>query len=279
MLFGGPVFLSQPTPETWARKALSMEYRAVTFPVDHRAGDRTIDEYHLAADRNGLVIAEVGAWSNPISTNESARKDAIDYCVNQLRLADRVRAKCCVNIAGSLGEKWDGPHEKNLTEETFQRIVKVVQEIIDRAEPVHTYYTLEPMPWMYPNTAESYSRLIQAVDRERFAVHIDPVNVIYSPDAYFQTGKLIREWFERLGPYIKSCHAKDVKLQDHLTLHIDECLPGTGNLDFFAYYECLSKLDKDIPLLIEHLHTQEECDQAAEAMKRMAKEYGFSFGG
>ena len=44
-------------------------------------------------------------------------------------------------------------------------------------------------------------------------------------------GALIRECFEKLGPYIVSCHAKDIVLHHQAALHFDEIIPGEGQLD------------------------------------------------
>ncbi|MCM8756987.1 MAG: hypothetical protein NC823_00715 [Candidatus Omnitrophica bacterium] len=60
----------------------------------------------------------------------------------------------------------------------FDLIVEVVRQIIDAVKPVRSYYTLETMPWMYPDSAESYQSLLQAVDRKAFAVHFNPVNLL-----------------------------------------------------------------------------------------------------
>jgi len=46
--------------------------------------------------------------------------------------------------------------------------------IIDAVQPTRTFYTLETMPWMYPDSPQSYLRLLQAVDRRQFAVHFAP---------------------------------------------------------------------------------------------------------
>jgi sugar phosphate isomerase/epimerase len=158
-----------------------------------------------------------------------------------------------VNIAGSRGTRWDGPHPKNLTDETFELIVETVREIIDAVAPTRTFYTLETMPWVFPDSPESYERLIDAIDRERFAVHLDPVNLVSSPQRYFQNADLIRNCFARLGPHIKSCHAKDILLREKLTTHLDEVRPGMGGLDYVAYLTELDKLDEDTPLMLEHL--------------------------
>ena len=37
------------------------------------------------------------------------------------------------------------------------------------------------MPYLLPDSPDSYLALLEAVDRERFAVHLDPVNMINTP--------------------------------------------------------------------------------------------------
>ena len=132
-------------------------------------------------------------------------------------------------------------------------IVQTVREIIDAVKPIRTFYTLETMPWMYPDSADSYLELIRAIDRERFAVHLDVVNLICSPQRYFANAALIRECVAKLGPQIKSCHAKDIALADRLTVHLDEVRPGLGGLDYRALLRELNGLDPDLPLMLEHL--------------------------
>ena len=113
-----------------------------------------------------IVIAEVGAWSNPISIDDTEREAALEKCRIQLALADRIGANCCVNISGSRGPKWDGPHPDNLTDDTFDLIVESVRLIIDDVKPTRTFYALETMPWAYPEGPDSYLGLLKAIDRE-----------------------------------------------------------------------------------------------------------------
>ena len=77
----------------------------VVFPVDYMAGEAVVGAYAEAAEQEGLTIAEVGAWSNPLSPDEDVRSEAFTRCVRQLQLADRIGASCCVNIAGSAGSR------------------------------------------------------------------------------------------------------------------------------------------------------------------------------
>ena len=143
-------------------------------------------------------------------------------------------------------------------------------------KPARTFFTLETMPWAYPDSADSYLRLLKAIDRKAFAVHFDPVNLVSSPQRYFANGALIREFFEKLGPHIRSCHAKDITLQARLMTHLDEVRPGLGNLDYAAFLGELSRFP-DVPLMLEHLPDDGEYALAADHIRAVAKTLGISF--
>ena len=118
--------------------------------------------------------------------------------------------------------------------------------------------------------------MIQAIDRKQFAAHVDPVNVVSSPQRFYNNAALIQEWFAKLGPYIKSCHAKDIQLSRKLTVHLDEVPPGLGTLDYRVYLQELDKLDPNTPLLLEHLSSQEEYELAANYIRSIAMDVGIT---
>lgn len=279
MRLGGPVSLHDQNPESWVADVNRWGYGAVVFPLNHTASDDAIRGYADAAAAADIVIAEVGAWSNPISPDDTIRTTAIANCQNQLALADRIGARCCVNIAGSRGEIWDGPHPDNLTDATFDLIVDTTRAIIDAVKPTRTHFTLEMMPWIYPDSPDSYLRLIRAIDREAFAVHLDPVNIVSSPERYFRTGDLIRDCFAKLGPYIRNCHAKDIVLADRLTVHLDEVRPGLGILDYATFLREVSRLDPDTSLIVEHLKEADEYRAAVDFIRGVAEQEGTPFTG
>jgi len=274
MRLGAPIFEPSTDPDAWIAAVQRRGYRAAFCPVKPDADPATIRAYARAAERADIVIAEVGAWSNPLSPHADTRAAAIAKCQASLALADAIGARCCVNIAGSRGAKWDGPHPADLTPETFDLIVQSVREIIDAVKPARAFYTLETMPWMYPDSADSYLALIAAIDRKQFAVHLDIVNLICSPQRFFTNATLIRECVAKLGPQIKSCHAKDIALADRLTVHLDEVRPGLGGLDYRALLRELAGLDPDLPLMLEHLPRPEDYDEAAAHVRAVAQEIG-----
>ncbi len=276
MRFGGPLFNDFSTPHLWIAALQRKQYRAAYCPLKTHASDSEVLSYVQAAQKNDVLIAEVGAWSNPISSDEAERRAALEKCKKSLSLADRVGARVCVNIAGSRGEKWDGPHPANLTEETFEMIVETTRDIIDSVQPKRTFYALESMPWIFPDSPDSYLRLIGAIDRAQFGVHLDPVNIIDCPSRFFDNAGFLRDCFAKLGPHIKSCHAKDIQLSSELTVHLDEVRPGLGGLDYRVFLTELNKLDADIPILVEHLPSEQEYDLAGQYIRSVAKELEIS---
>ena len=273
MYLSGPIFNFNHDPDQWILAHRQAGY-AIACGLPCGADDPALPAFVAAANKAKLAIAEVGAWSNPMATDPAERAKALAHCTAQLALAERVGARYCVNIAGSRGKKWDGPHPDNLSPDTFALIVETTRKIIDAAAPTRTFYTLETMPWVFPESPDNYLALIRAIDRKHFAVHLDPVNMINCPQRMYHTGSFIRECFAKLGPWLKGCHAKDIKYSDHLTLHLDECLPGTGVLDYAVFLTELAKLDPATPLCLEHLSKPEEYAAAAAHIRQVAAQVG-----
>jgi sugar phosphate isomerase/epimerase len=109
------VRLGSPLPQTWDSAAGWIAavqrhgFRAAYCPLGDDADAETVDAYAAAAASVDVVIAEIGAWSNPLSPDERTRATALKLCKRRLELADRVRARCCVNIARSRGGRARAP--------------------------------------------------------------------------------------------------------------------------------------------------------------------------
>lgn len=274
MRLGAPLFSQWDSPDEWAKTVVNAGYRAAYAPVDEKADAHVVAAYRDVARRHDIVIAEVGAWSNPVAVDTATRSQAIAFCQARLALADALGARCCVNIAGSRGSEWDGPDAANYTEDTFALIVDTVREIIDAVKPTQTYYTLETMPWMYPDSPESYIRLIKAIDRPQFAAHLDPINMINSVERFYQHRLFISHCIDLLGPYIRACHIKDMVIERPFVVSLRETAPGRGSLDYPYLLRQLQRLENDTPVLLEHLSEASEYDAAAAYVRAKAAGVG-----
>ncbi len=273
---GGPVPGQFTDPAEWIKAVKALRYSATYCPLQPGASAELIRAFRQEAKKSNILIAEVGAWSNLQDPKETVRKASVEKNITALQLADEIGASCCVNISGARGEIWDGPYAANYAKETFDMVVETVRYIIDQVKPVSAFYTLEPMPYMIPDAPETYLDLIRAVGRKQFGAHLDPVNMISSPQKYFNNGAFIRECFAKLGPYIKSVHAKDIIILPKLTVHLEERRPGLGALDYAVFLHETVKL-KDIPFMLEHLENQAEYKLAADFIRGIGEKEGIPF--
>jgi len=252
-------------PEAYARAHVEFGYNAAYMPnisIENREEIAGLIKAMAAAD---VIIAEGGAWRNLIAHDDDKRKANLDYAVHQLALADELGARACVAFHGTVGHPGDpwqlsdnydyGPHPDNQTGAGFQRAVDTARYVIDAVKPKRAKFSLEMVPWLVTDTAENYLKLLKAIDRPQFGAHVDAVNMVITPRLYFNSGRMIREAFELLGPWIVSCHAKDIVLQGGpgtISFHLDEVPPGEGNLDYAAYITEIDRLGRDVPLMLEH---------------------------
>ncbi|HXJ91424.1 MAG TPA: TIM barrel protein [Terriglobia bacterium] len=275
---GGPIFVKSDDPAVLAQAHRDLGYRAAYAPdVKLNDTDRiksVIGEFNS----RDVIIAEVGAWRNMLDPDSVKRQANMAYVQEKLALADELAARCCVDIAGSYDPKvWFGPNPRNLSREFIDATVENCRKLIDAVKPTRTKFSIEMMPFNFPSGPDEYLELIRKVDRESFAVHLDVCNVMNSPERMYHNGDVIRECFQKLGRWIVSCHAKDLKWEEYVQVSLREVIPGRGDIDYKAYLEGLAQLPGDAPLMLEHLSTAEEYAEGRGYIKSVAKSLGLSF--
>lgn len=270
MRIGGGIERPYSNPDEWYKLVSELGYRAVLSPIDYRASKEERQAYLKCVKEHDLVIGEVGVWKNVLSKDDNERKAAMEYSKNQLALAEELGANCCVNIAGSTGEIWDGCYRENYSKDTYALIVDTVREIIDAVNPKYTFYTLESMPWMVPDSPDEYLQLIKDVDRKAFGVHLDFVNMINCPKRYLFCDEFIEECFTKLGHHIKSIHGKDVIMDYAYTTVIRETMPGKGKINYQKVARLCESLGPDTTLFVEHLPDFETYKKAADYVREQA---------
>lgn len=259
MYLGLSSSLKHSSPKEWAETHKALGLKSVVFPVDCNADEKLIEAYKEEAEKHGLLIAEVGIWRNTLAADMTEREKWIDYAIRQLKMADKIGAACCVNVVGTpYGPRWDGGYRQNFSQELWQLAVKMIQRIIDEANPVRTKFSIESMPWMIPSSPDEYLRLIKDVDRKEFGAHLDVVNMITSPERYFFNDKFLEECFSKLKGKICSCHLKDIRLKEEYTFQLQECACGQGTLDLELFAKLATAENAQMPMIIEHLSTDEE---------------------
>jgi sugar phosphate isomerase/epimerase len=276
---GGPIFLKSDDPAELALEHRRLGYAAAYCP-QATAGDRDrIRSIREAFAAQNVVISEVGAWKNILDPDPQKRAANLNYVIDRMRLADEVGARCCVDIAGSFNPKiWYGPDPKNLSTEFFDATVENCRKIIDTVKPRNSKFSIEMMPWSLPDGPETYLKLVQAVDRSAFGVHMDVCNAINSPARFYRNAEVITQLFRTLGKWILSCHAKDLNwVTSEYNVHFAEVVPGRGQIDYQTYLRELASAPLEAPLMLEHLKTAEEYAEGAAYIRRMGSAAGVTF--
>ncbi len=275
---GGPIFINSDDPAEMAHEHRRLGYSAAYCPSAKAGDSDRIKAIREAFEKENVVIAEVGAWKNMLDPDDATRRQNLAYVTERCALAEEVGARCCVDIAGSFNPKvWYGPDPRNLSREFFDATVENCRHVLDSVKPKRTKFTIEMMGWNIPDGPDSYVNLIKAVDRKAFGVHLDVCNGVNCPTRFYRNKEYIEECFSKLGPWIISCHAKDLQWIVELNIHFLEVIPGRGQIDYKAYLHGLTQLPVQTPLMLEHLNKAEEYDEGRTYIQKVAKFIGVEF--
>jgi sugar phosphate isomerase/epimerase len=275
---GAPVSAPGDEPDALARAHRARGYRAgycPAIPLDDRERLRATVE---AFARHDVAIAEVGRWVNLLDPDPVARKKNMATVTEGLALAEAVGARCCVDIAGSFSPtSWFGPHPDNLKERFFDAAVENARTILDAVKPTRTTFCYEMMAWSLPDSPDACLRMLKAVDRKAFAVHLDPCNLVNSPARFYRSGDLVRECYAKLGPHVASVHVKDLAWDVEMAVHFREVRAGLGSIDHGAWLAEHARVAPDVPLMLEHLPGEAEYDAARDHLRGAGARLGLRF--
>lgn len=271
MRIGGGIPKPYNNPNEWIALVKDLGYSTVLVPVSYDASKEEKKEYLSYIQKYDLVLGEVGIWRNVLSLDKAEQRTAMEFSKNQLMLAEEMGANCCINVAGARGEIWDGCYKDNYSADAYQLIIDLTREIIDSVKPMRTFYAIEPMPWMVPDSPDAYLKLIKDVDRPGFAVHLDYTNMINNPRLFVHSSDFISECFQKLGPFIKSIHAKDVRMYENLPCCIEEVMPGSGSIDFSHVLRLCEGLGKDTTVFVEHMDQYDDYKNSVAYLRGIAE--------
>jgi sugar phosphate isomerase/epimerase len=202
----------------------------------------------ISAD--GMEICQWGAWD----VNAMAPTDeAVSGACKNIRLAGEIGAPTAVTHGG--GANADHMYvgcPENFTADAVKKVAETFKVLGKAAEEAGTTLVLEPHFATVLNSWEVCAEVLDAVGCDSVKIQFDPANMVRYDD-YFNTAPLLELGFEVLHGRIGSAHAKDIRMENKLHLHMCECPAGDGCLDYATYVKLLEKeLGPDGYLIIEH---------------------------
>jgi sugar phosphate isomerase/epimerase len=272
-----PADMNEITPEMCRRvrelgfSGIFTRFRANdphTTPPDQARRVRDL----LAAE--GVRLFQVtGYWQNLVTPDETARAESVRTLQAALRLAAALGARAIDTGPGSLNP--DGPwfpHPGNWTFDSRRQLTKSLKECAPVAEECGVYLSLEGHQLVTLDSPEVTKEILDDVDSPWVRSDFDSANWITLP-TLFQTGTAIDHMFDVLGDHIVSCHAKDIWIENRLTLHLQDGCPGKGLMDFKTLFIRMENLNPDYPVIVEGAST-EDLPSVSELFHRTAAEAG-----
>ncbi len=241
--------------------------------MDFSAGKITKEKCHTIRDAfrdANLPICCISGYTNIIHPDLDERKRRVDYLKEIIRHARDLGTPYVISETGTYNTESDWVHHpKNKTEEGYEECVKVINELVQEAYDHGAVFLVENYVNNVIGSIDEVNRLFTDINHTAMGLLMDPTN--YFDDANIDHMDLtLNKIFDSVSDKIKIAHAKDCKRADnpeekHASLDASEAhtfrgagavelpAPGTGSLNYELYFERLSKLHPNIPVIIEHL--------------------------
>ena len=153
-----------------------------------------------------------------------------------------------LNPAGSYS-----PCRDNHRPESRQRLIQSLRAVADKAEAVAGTVVVETHLLTIMDSPETNAQVLEAVGSERMKVVMDYVNHFQTLHQVYDSATRLDHIFDCMGPISTVGHCKDLMPGDGLVLHLDEAVPGEGELDLAVALRRWEELYPDGYMLLEHL--------------------------
>ncbi|MCA0453671.1 MAG: sugar phosphate isomerase/epimerase [Chloroflexi bacterium] len=227
----------------------------------------------LLADENLRLYQVTGYWQNLVTPDETARAESVKTVQAALRLASWLGARGIDTGPGSMNPAgpWF-PHPYNWSAEARRQLVKSLKECAAAAEDTDVYLSMEGHQLVTLESAEVTNEVLAEVDSPRVTSDYDSANWITRGEV-FDTASAVNRHFDVLGSRIISCHAKDIWIENRLSVHLQDGCPGQGNMDFHNLFRRMEALSSDFPVIVEGA-TSEEMPAVGKLFTQIAGELG-----
>ncbi len=229
----------------------------------------------LLADEGVRLYQATGFWQNLVTPDENKRRESVRTLQNALKLAGWMGARGIDTGPGSMSP--DGvwfPHPANWTATSRNQLVKSLKESAKAAEDAGVFLSLEGHQLVVLESAEVTRDILDQVNSPWVRSDYDSANWI-TRETVYDTTAAINHHFDVLGRHIVSCHAKDIRIENRLTLHLQDGCPGKGLLDFKTLFRRLEALSPEYPAIAEGNST-DELPEVSALFHNTAQELGIT---
>jgi sugar phosphate isomerase/epimerase len=157
--------------------------------------------------KQGVQIAVLGCYVNPIHPDPATRKSLLALFKEHLRFARDFGNGLVALETGSVNADYT-PHPDNHSENAFHQSLDSIAELASEAERFGVVVGIEAVSSHVVSTPRKMRRMLDAVGSNNVQVVFDPVNLLSLENHHAQE-RVIGESFELFGERIAIIHAKD----------------------------------------------------------------------
>ena len=164
-------------------------------------------------------------------------------------------------------------HRDNHLPESMERLIDTLKPIAEHAEQHELTLVMETHAVSIMGSPEICREVVERVGSDRLRIVMDFVNHFQTLLQVYNSEERLNHIFDVMGPVAPMAHIKDISVQNGLVLHLNEEVPGEGEL---ALGVALQRFDERYPNgygLIEHLPA-EKIPTANANVRRIAAENG-----
>lgn len=165
------------------------------------------------------------------------------------------------------------PHRDNHRPENTPILVETLLPIARKAEQEGVLLAMETHAVSVMDPPEKCRAIIEAIGSNHLRLIMDAVNHFQCLQQVYHSSDWVNHIFDVMGPLAPLAHLKDLKLANGLVLHIDQEVPGEGQLDLALVLRRFEALHPAGYGLIEHL-TPAQIPLAVANIRRLAAENG-----
>jgi L-ribulose-5-phosphate 3-epimerase len=260
------------------RKMKDMGFSGVTSNVEGLASlsQETCQAVKQKYEEVGLELPELGEFLlNFISPDLKVRATAIETLKRSLQSAAWMECPVVIVGSGSLHPNLWFDHKENHSWKSFDLLVRSLRQCVNTAADVGVSIALECHTYTALDSPERVRDVLDAVDSPMLKVDLDPVNwITYA--TYWDNGPFLHHMFDLLDDNLMGGHAKDVRQEDGLIVHLNETYAGDGNLNYGVYLTRMAELAPDIYLVMENTLI-DKASVARDYILREAEKVGVNF--
>ena len=171
-----------------------------------------------------------------------------------IEIAAELRAHFCLLRTGSLNPRGSySASPDNHHPECRDRLVATLRAIADKAENAGVTMVVETHLLTIMDSPEVNASILADVGSDHMRVVMDCCNHFQAVHQVYDSRARLDHIFRLMGPIAGCGHLKDAAVRDGFVSHIDEEVPGEGDLDLGYLLQLWQKSYPDGYMLLEHL--------------------------